>query len=99
MIQGTTPAHTFTVPIDTEIISNVRVTYAQSGEVVLTKEKDDCSIGNKTVTVKLTQEETFKFAHDIPVDIQVRILTTGGDALASRVERVPIREVLDGEVL
>ena len=99
MIQGTTPTHAFKVPIDTAIISNVRITYAQNGSVVLTKEKEDCKMGENLVSVKLTQEETFNFDEELPVDIQIRILTTGGDALASKVERVPLLTVLDGEVL
>lgn len=99
MIQGTTPTHTFKVPIDTAIISNVRITYAQDGAVVLTKEKNDCKMGEGFVSVKLTQEETFNFDDELPVDIQMRILTMGGDALASKPERVPLRTVLDGEVI
>ena len=99
MIQGTTPTHTFQVPIDTEIIESVRIVYGQNDAVVLTKEKVDCDFGDNQISVKLTQEETFKFDENIPVDIQIRVLTNGGDALASRVERVPIITVLDGAVL
>lgn len=99
MIQGTTPTHTFQVPVDTGIIESVRIVYAQNDVVVLTKEKDDCTFGDNRIAVKLSQEETFQFDDSFPVDIQIRLLTRGGDALASRVERVPIITVLDGAVL
>ena len=99
MIQGTTPIHIFKIPFDTELIENVRIIYAQNGNVVLTKELKDCTIENGAVMVKLSQEETFAFDAKFPIDIQIRVLTNGGDALASRVERLPIREVLDGAVL
>lgn len=99
MIQGTTPVHTFGIPLDATTIKKARVTYSQNNKVVLTKEGDDCTITDGSVVVKLTQEETFLFDADIPVDVQLRILTNTDDAVASRPQRVPLRTVLDGEVL
>ena len=99
MIQGTTPIHIFNMPFDTANIKNVRITYAQNNAVVLTKELVDCTIEGNAVMAKLSQEETFLFDVNAPVDIQIRVLTNGGDALASKVQRVGLRSVLDGAVL
>lgn len=99
MIQGTTPTHIFKTPLSTENLKNVRITYAQDGVVVLTKELADCTVNGNEVMCQLSQEETFKFDSNLPVDIQFRALTNSGDAMASRVQRVAIVTVLDGAVL
>ena len=99
MIQGTTPTHIFRIPLSVENIKNVRITYAQNGTVVLTKELEDCTTNGNEVMCQLSQEETFGFDSSLPVDIQFRVLTNSGDALASRVQRVTMVTVLDGAVL
>ena len=81
---GTTPTHTFTLPADiAAATAKARVVYSQCNTVVLTKEVT--SLTGNDVVVKLTQEETLKFHNRRPVDIQVRVLTTGSDALTSDV--------------
>lgn len=98
MIRGTTPTHTYHMPFDTALIDKIKITYAQNGVVVLTKEKADCKIDGNAVTVRLTQEDTLKFDAS-RVQIQVRVLTTGGDALASVIVTKPCEEVLEEGVL
>lgn len=98
MIRGTTPTHVYTLPIDTSLIDKIKITYAQKGEIVLTKEKDDCTFAGNTVTTELTQEETFKFDASL-VQIQIRVLTLGGEALASHIRTVPCADVLEEGVL
>lgn len=99
MIKGTTPLHTFSLPFGTEMIKTVQITYAQKGEVILTKSNDDCSFEGKAVSVKLTQEDTFKFAEGVCVEVQIRVLTEQNDVLASRVMRVHCDECLAKDVL
>ena len=99
MIQGTTPTHTFDIPFDTALINKMRILYAQNNKLVLEKENADCSIDGNTITVRLTQEDTLKFVADALVQIQLRILTAGGDALASDIVNVDCRRILDDEVL
>ena len=99
MIQGTTPTHRFNIPLDASIIQRVKVTYAQSGKVLLVKEDAECRVEGGVIELKLTQEETLLFDEFSSVQIQVRVLTTGGDALASDVIRVPCGAILDKEVL
>ena len=99
MIRGTTPTHGFVLPFDTDMIQTIQIIYAQNDETVLTKGNDDCTFDGNTASVKLTQEETFLFTEDVPVEVQVRVLTTDGDAMASHVMRVHCDECLSDEVL
>lgn len=99
MIQGTTPTHTFNLSIDSSIISKLTITYAQFERVIVQKTKDDCVINNNLITVKLSQEDTLRFKPGTPVQIQLRVLTVGGDALASEISTIPLEAVLDKAVL
>lgn len=95
----TTPEHKFTLQTDPSAISKVRITYAQNNAIVLTKQDGDVSLNGNVATVKLTQDETKKFIADKEVEIQVRVLTLGGDALASEIIKVDVQKVLDDEVM
>ena len=98
MIRGTTPTHTFRHNIAAETIYKVRVIYAQDNVVILTKENEACTIEGDTIKVRLTQEETLKFNHKKFVQIQIRVLTLGGDALASKISIVEVDKLLESEV-
>ncbi len=95
----TTPEHKFTLQIDPSVIGKIRITYAQNNAIVLTKEGNAVSLDGNVAKVKLTQEETKKFAADKEVEIQVRVLTLGNDALASDIIKVDVKKVLDDEVM
>lgn len=97
MKRGTTPTHTFALPFDVDMIEKVRVLYSQNDELKLTK--TDAALDRNTVTVKLTQEDTFKLESGLVVDIQIRVLTVDGDALNSDIIRVPVERCLESEVL
>lgn len=99
MIRGTTPEHKFTIPFDTALVDKVKIIYAQDDVVVFEKETADCVLDGMTVTTRLTQEDTLKLDHKKAVQIQLRILTTGGQALASIIEKVGVSQLLDDEVL
>ena len=99
MIRGTTPTHVFTLPFDTDLVKKVKVIYAQDDEIIVTKESAACECAGNVVTVKLTQEETLKFNCKKSVQIQMRILTKGGDALASEIKLVDVEKCLESEVL
>ena len=99
MRRGTTPTHTFTLPFDAEIIKSVKVTYVQDGKQVLAKKNPLVQLNGNTATLKLTQEETLMFSDETDVEIQIRILTTGGDTLGSYPMRIPVLCCLDDEVL
>lgn len=99
MIRGTTPTHIYTLPFLTENIKEIRIIYAQDDSVLLVKTAADCTLENDTATVKLAQEETLLFECKKPVQIQVRVLTVGGDALASNIEHVSAGKCLESEVM
>lgn len=96
---GTTPTHTFTLPIDTNILEKVRVIYSQNREVLIKKTEADCKLRGNTVIVKLNQEDTFKISRDFLVEIQLRVKTKDGDVMKSIPERVMPGICLDSEVL
>lgn len=98
MIRGTTPTHIFTLPFDTSPINKIRVLYSQKSNVLLTKDETECVAESNSIKTTLTQEETFLFDAKIPVEIQLRILTKDGNALASVVTTVGVSRLLETEV-
>lgn len=98
MIRGTTPTHNFTIPFDVSFIADLRISYAQTKEV-LTKTKEDCTLNDKTITVKLSQEDTFKFDCSKNVKVQVRILTIEKEVVSSEPYIIKVGECLNNEVL
>ena len=98
MIRGTTPTHTFNLKFDTSLIDKVKITYAQNDHIIFEKLATDCVLDGFTIKTVLTQEETLKLDHNSPVQIQLRILTTGGNALASVVQKVGVSQLLDDGV-
>ena len=99
MRRATTPTHEYELDIDTSIISQIRITYSQDGNIILTKNENDVEFVGNVAKVRLDQEETNLFKADKIVEIQVRVLTLGNDAPASDIMRVPCERVLDDEVL
>jgi hypothetical protein len=97
MQKGTTPIHTFTLEIDTGTLKKARVIYAQNGKRVLTKE--DCTLLGNTITVKLSQADTFLFDHKKKVEIQIRALMHSGDTYNSDIFEETVERCLDTEVL
>ena len=111
MIRATTPLHTFIFEEDPSLYARILVTYAQGGSIVMEKEKDDLIIEpldeilkNKqryAARYRLTQDETkrFKANGGGPVQVQVRVLTENGEALASDKKTISVQDVLNDEVL
>ncbi len=99
MIRGTTPTHTFLLPFDVEQIKTLRACYAQRGEVILKKSEADCTLDGNAVCLRLSQEETLRFAAGDRIQIQLRVLTTAGDVFASRLLTAGVEDCLCEEVL
>lgn len=99
MTPGATPTHTFNLPISTDEIAALRITYEQSGKIVLQKEKDECELNDKQVIVKLSQEETLEFDSNAIARMQVKVRTTGGDVLVSEIIKKTPNIVLDKGVI
>ena len=99
MIRGTTPTHTFDLPVSPAEFKNIRIVYAQDNVIILKKELKHCNVTDNTITLTLTQEETLKFSHKKPVRIQIKALTTDDEVVATPIHIVAVGECLDDEVI
>lgn len=98
MFPGTTPTHIFKdFPFSSSEVAALRITYEQSGKTVLQKTKDDCTISDGCLTVKLTQKDSLQFASNVNVRIQIKLRTVGGDVAISNLMNKPVKIVLDKE--
>lgn len=98
MIRGTTPIHVFTTSISLVDAEAVDVTYKQ-GVVIVEKHKADCDITPETLTVELTQEETFKFkTYGYKAEVQITA-EIGGKVLKSNISNVDVsRSLKEGAI-
>lgn len=111
MIRATTPRHSFIFDRDPTEYTRILITYVQGDSIVLEKNKDDLSISKEICpctgedewvgSFRLTQEETKKFSANAgkPVKVQIRVLTSAGEALASEKKSISVQDVLNDEVL
>lgn len=99
--QKTTPTHTFTLPFSTDILDLVEVTYKQENRVKLVKKSTEESVkmDGSDVIITLTQGDTLAFNPDLPVYIQVCVLSKEGNALTSNVIRTAVSKVLNRDIL
>jgi hypothetical protein len=99
MIRGTTPTLTFTLPFSTSIIDTFMLTFTQSGNEIFTLTEKDCELEEELVVVKLNQSQTLKFTNTSFVEIQMRVLTLDGVAIASNIIKCSVDKILkDGEI-
>lgn len=99
MRRGTTPTFIFEFPFDVESVQAVHVAFSQSGENILTKEDNECTLSRNTVSVQLTQDETYMFAADGIVEVQARILTADEQAVSSDVVYIKCKRSLTEDIL
>lgn len=99
MIRGSTPMHVFDLPIGTDQIKALRLTYVQGDKTVFEKTEQDVAFDGNAIRLRLTQEETLAFAERYPVKIQLKVLTIGGNVLPSQIFSVTVGEILNEEVL
>ena len=83
MIRGSTPTHYFTSPCDDKNIKKVNVLYGQDDVLLFKKKSTDCTITGNTITTKLTPEESLKFDHSKPGQVQIIIEQVSGERLIS----------------
>lgn len=99
MIRGTTPTICFKLPLPNDQISECWLTINQRGEEVITKTKSDITYDGEKYSVKMTQEETLQLDDSQYAEIQLRLRTASGDALASKVARVDVLKILKEGVI
>lgn len=99
MIRGTTPTLEFELPFEVSLIEKASIVLSQNGSVIIDKSLDDCKVEDQTLVLKLTQSETLKLREDTKTEIQVRVRTHDGTALASDIISVDTKRILkDGEI-
>ena len=101
MIRGTTPTLEFTLPFDTSLIEELYVTITQDGVTVLEKKLSDCSCSGSLVSLTLTQEDTLRLEQKLypKNEMQIRVRTTAGEALASDIMDIHIGRILKEGVI
>lgn len=98
MRQGTTPTIQITInDIDLNKMQNIYVVFEQNG-YILKKESSDLNIEGNVILVSLSQEETLNFKEGT-CNIQLRMITKGGVAIASPVKTTKVYRVLNKEVI
>ena len=96
---GTTPTHTFTIPFEKELVTDLRITYTQKKKKILTKYLKDVEIVGNDINITLTQEETFNFKKKEMVFVQLKIKTVDGQVFNSDLILMRVEPALDDEVI
>ena len=97
--QGTTPTHTFTLPIDCSILKTIHISYSQMEKIVFIKKDGDVHTSGNTIYTTLTQEDTLALDPDTLVKIEIRMLTETGAALKTEPILRSVEECVEKEVL
>lgn len=98
MRQGTTPTIQITInDIDLNEMQNIYVVFEQNG-YILKKDSSDLDIEGNVISVSLSQEETLNFKEGT-CNIQLRMITKGGVAIASPIKTTKVYRVLNKEVI
>lgn len=99
MIRGTTPTLEFAMPFETSLLAEAFVTLSQRDVVIVDKKLEDCNCDVMKLSVQLTQEETLKLDCKCKTEIQVRVRTIAGEALASNIITVNTERILKDGVI
>ena len=97
--RGTTPTHTFSIPIARDLVKDLRITYTQDKKKILTKQLKDVEFSESDISVTLTQEETLLFQGGKVTQIQLKLKTIDDSVLGSDIMRMRVDEILDDEVI
>ena len=98
MRQGTTPTIQITInDIDLNEMQNIYVVFEQNG-YILKKKSRDLDIEGNVISVSLSQEESLNFKEGT-CNIQLRMITKGGVAVASPIKTTKVYRVLNKEVV
>lgn len=104
MIRATTPLQEFVFTDNPDTFSKLLITYSQEESIVLEKEKSDLTFTRHEDGVRwigafrMTQEEANQFDEGA-ARVQVRVLTTLGEAFAGDKTDIKVEDVLNDEVL
>lgn len=99
MYRGTTPTFKFTLPFEVGTLKAAYISIEQNRRVMLEKSIEECTLSDKTISVKLTQEETLKLLVQDQTKIQLRVRLSDGSALASQIFVIPTEGILKDGVI
>ena len=100
MYRGTTPDLEINVgDIDLSTVTDLWLTLSQHGEVKINKTLEDLTIDGSTVSCTLTQEETLSLKAHSSTLMQMRFLTSDGEAMATPIVKVPVEAILKEGVI
>ena len=102
MIKGTTPTLHYNLPFESSVIKSAEIVveYVDANKKVqIVKQLGDCTLGDKCIETVLTQDETLQLPAPSTVEVQLRILTTDGTALATIPEKVTVKRLLKEDVI
>lgn len=101
MIRGTTPTLEFALPFEVDLIAEAYVTISQNQSVVIDKSLSEFTCAGKTLTVKLSQEDTLKLQQSEfkTAEVQIRVRMKSGDALTSDIMRLHVGRILKEGVI
>ena len=89
----------FKTPVAPSEYSKILVTVQQDGVNMISKSKTDLTIGTDSVTMNLTQEETYYFVDGVKAFVQIRCYKSAYDAPGSKCWAVPVWPSLDTQIL
>lgn len=98
MYRGTTPTLIFNIPFTGENVEEIYITFVQGDKTVLEKTLADVTWEDKTIELKLTQEETLLFEKG-SVTIQHRLKFIDGTTLASNLVYTTAEAILKDGVI
>ena len=102
MIKGTTPILHYDLPFETSAISTAEIVleYVDNNKkILIVKDKEKCTLGDKSIEAVLTQEETLQIPAPSFVYVQLRIKTTDGTILATEAQKVSVKRLLKESVI
>lgn len=97
MIRATTPIQRFTLPFETEMITDVEVVYGQNGKEKFRKGLDAVGLEGNVLSVKLSEDETFSFKPNAEGQVQL-FITTDGYTIATQIIDFVVDPTLKTEV-
>ena len=106
MIRATTPLQEFTFEQNPADFTKILITYSQDDNIILEKNKNNLSFDTVDVDgvtmfrayFRMSQAEANLFEPGA-CRVQVRVLTSSGEALASDITNLKVTDVLNDEVL
>lgn len=99
MYRGTTPTISYRLPFPADQLAEAYITVAQNDEVKIEKSLAECQTESDTITAMLSQEDTLKLDRRLLAEIQLRVRTLAGEALATDPEIEHVGKILKDGVI